>query len=94
MKRQKDRRLKDELPRSVNQSTGSQKVGHDQSFPVGIDARHFFACGSSTTVRGEREGGAAAWLAGSLVVPSVQGQDCLHHRSYDPIRVFSLASYS
>ena len=33
----------------------------------------FFACGSSAPVRVEREGGAAAWLAGTLVVPSVQG---------------------
>ena len=33
----------------------------------------FFACGSSAPVRVEQEGGAAAWLAGTLVVPSVQG---------------------
>ena len=33
----------------------------------------FFACGSSAPVRIECEGGAATWLAGSLVVPSVQG---------------------
>ena len=33
----------------------------------------FFACGSSAPVRIEREGGTAAWLAGTLVVPSVQG---------------------
>ena len=32
-----------------------------------------FACGSSAPVRVECEGGAAAWLAGTLVVPSVQG---------------------
>ena len=32
-----------------------------------------FACGSSVPVRVEREGGAAAWLAGTLVEPSVQG---------------------
>ena len=34
----------------------------------------FFACGSSAPVRVEREGGAAAWLAGTLAVPSVQQQ--------------------
>ena len=28
----------------------------------------FFACGSSAAVRVEREGGAAAWLAGTLEV--------------------------
>ena len=33
----------------------------------------FFACGSSAPVRVEREGGEAAWLAGTLVAPSVQG---------------------
>ena len=38
-----------------------------------IDARLFFACGSSAPVRDECEGGTAAWLAETLVVPSVQG---------------------
>ena len=33
----------------------------------------FFASGSSAPVRVECEGGTAAWLAGSLVAPSVQG---------------------
>ena len=33
----------------------------------------FFACGSSAPVRIEHEGGTDAWLAGTLVVPSVQG---------------------
>ena len=31
----------------------------------------FFACGSSAPVRVEHEGGPAAWLVGTLVVPSV-----------------------
>ena len=31
-----------------------------------------FACDSSASVRIEHEGGAAAWLAGTLVAPSVQ----------------------
>ena len=44
---------------------------------MGIDGRLFFPCGSSAPVRVEREGGAAAWLAGSLVVPSVQGHGLL-----------------
>ena len=32
----------------------------------------FFACGSSAPVRVEHEGGATAWLAGTLAAPSVQ----------------------
>ena len=55
------------------QSTGSQRVRHDRSDPVHIDARLVFACGSSAPVRVECEGGAAAWLAGTLAVPNVQG---------------------
>ena len=54
----------------------------------------FFACGSSVPVRVEREGGTAAWLAGPVAAPSVQGHDCLRHRSYGPLRVFSRASCS
>ena len=49
----------------------SQRVGHDRSDPVRINT-DFFACGSSAPVRVEREGGAAAWLVGTLVAPSVQ----------------------
>ena len=37
----------------------------------------FFACGSSAPVRIELEGSTAAWLAGTLVVPSVQGHRLL-----------------
>ena len=33
----------------------------------------FVACGSSAPVRIEREGGAAAWVAGTLTMPSLQG---------------------
>ena len=33
----------------------------------------FFACGNSASVRFGHEGGTAAWLAGTVVVPSVQG---------------------
>ena len=49
-----------------------QRVGHDQNNPEHIDAS-VFACGSSAPVRVEHEGGAAAWLAGTLAAPSVQG---------------------
>ena len=40
---------------------------------VTLRARLFFACGSSALVRVEYEGGTAAWLAGTLVVPKMQG---------------------
>jgi len=33
----------------------------------------FLACGSSAPVRAEHEGGAAAWLVGTLAALSVQG---------------------
>ena len=45
---------------------GSQRVGYDRSNPACIDASLFFVCGSSAPVRVEHEGGAAAWLAGTL----------------------------
>ena len=52
-------------------STMSQRVGL-------LKHRHktfffFFASGSSAPVRVEHEGGTAAWLAGTLAEPSVQG---------------------
>ena len=37
-----------------------------------IDAS-FFACDSSAPVRVEHKGGTAAWFAGTLVAPGVQG---------------------
>ena len=50
------------------------RVGYYRSDPAQAH-RHktFFACGSSAPVRVEREGGPAAWLVGTLAVPSVQG---------------------
>ena len=52
------------------QSTGWQRVGLKRA----CSHRHktLFACGSSAPVRDEHEGGAAAWLVGTLVAPSVQ----------------------
>ena len=69
------------------QSTGSQRVGHDRSDPVRINT-DFFACGSSAPVRVEREGGAAAWLVGTLAAPGVQGHGLSPPQYYGPIRVF------
>ena len=54
----------------------------------------FLACGSSASVRAECEGGAAAWLAGTLAAPSVQGHRLPPPQSYGPIRVFIPASCS
>ena len=54
------------------QSVGLQRVGHYQSNSVCIDVRLFFACGSPAPVTVECEGGTGAWLAGILVVSSVQ----------------------
>ena len=45
-------------------------------------------------MRVECEGGAAAWLAGILSVPSVQGHGLPPPQSYGPIRVFIPASCS
>ena len=71
------------------QSIGSQRVGHYPSDPAGIDARHFFACGSSAPVRAECEGGAAAWLTGTLAAPGVQGLGLLPPLEFWPYQSFS-----
>ena len=55
------------------QSTRPQRVGDYRSNPASIDARLFLVCGSSAPGRVEREGGVAAWLAGTLAAPNVQG---------------------
>ena len=44
----------------------------------------FFACGSSAAVTAEHEGGEAAWLAGTLAAPSVQGEKLLSHQEFWP----------
>ena len=65
--------LPGEPPSLTEKPTRSQRVRHYRSKPAHIDARLFFACGSSAPVRVDCEGGAAAWLVGILVVPSVEG---------------------
>ena len=52
-----------------------QRVGQARSDPVHINTRLFFFFGlwQLCPVRVEAEGGAAAWLAGTLVATSVQG---------------------
>ena len=51
----------------------------------------FFACGSSAPVRVEHEGGAAAWLVGTTVVPSVQGHGLVLPQEVWPHQSFSVA---
>jgi len=70
--------LPEELPSLTEKpgrppSTGSQRVGHYRSEPAFTGSRLFFAFGSSAPVRGECEGNTAAWLAGTLAAPSLQG---------------------
>ena len=74
------------------QSTGLQRVGHDQNDPVHIE-KTFLACGSSTPVRVESDGDTAAWLAGTLVAPSVQRHGLPPRQELWP-RVFFRASCS
>ena len=76
------------------QSIGLQEVGHYRSDPACIDARHFFACGSSSPARVEREGSAAACLRGPWWHQVCGDMDCLCCRSYGPIRVIFRASCS
>ena len=82
-----------------------RRIRHNWSNPECIDARFFFfffAYGSSAPVRVECEGGAAAWLVGTLVAHLVwtspghglPPQEAHNHRSYGPIRVFLQASCS
>ena len=58
--------------------TGHSLQGHEEArtnvtLSTETEDFCFFACGSSAAVTAEHEGGEAAWLAGTLVVPSVQG---------------------
>ena len=69
------------------QSTGSQSQTLPKQ-PYTHRCKMFFACGSSAPVRVECEGGAAAWLAGALAAPSVQGHGLLLLQELWSIRVF------
>ena len=44
----------------------------------------FFACGSSAPVRLEPEGGAAAWVTGTLVVSGIRGDGLRHPQELWP----------
>ena len=75
------------------QSTGLQSRTLPKQ-PCGHRCKTFLACGSSAPGRVECEGGAAAWLSGTLAAPSVQGHGLPPPQSYGPIRVFIPASCS
>ena len=60
--------------------------------PCAHRCKTFFACVISAPVRVEREGGTASWLAGTLAVPSVQGQGLPLQQDLCPIGVFFQAS--
>ena len=55
------------------QSTKSQRVEHVRRDPACIDAR-LYACGSFAPVRVDPEGGAAAWLSGTLGAKCARAQ--------------------
>ena len=55
------------------QSTGSQSWTGLKRPCMYKCKTYFFACGNSAPVRVEHEGGAVAWLVGTLAAPSVQG---------------------
>ena len=75
------------------QSTVLQRVRHDRSDPVHIDAIIFFACCGSAPARVEHE---AAWLARIRVAPSVQGHGLPLQKlwSYQSLFFFSRDSCS
>ena len=89
--------LRENLPdREARQSTAYRVVKSYTRLKRPCVHRHkaFFACGSSAPVRVECEGGAAAWLVGTLRCQVCRDTDCLRCRSYGPIRVFFRASCS
>ena len=65
----------------------TQVTPHEQT-------QDFFACGSSAPVRLEPEGGAAARLVGSLVLPSVKGHGLPLPQELWPHQSLSRASCS
>ena len=76
------------------QSAESQRVGHIQHDPACTDAGLFLACGSSTSVRTEHQGGAAARVGGTQVAPRVQGHGLPQPQELRPYQSLCLASGS
>ena len=59
-----------------------------------VDTGHFLPCDSSDPVRIEHEGGAEAWVVGTLLVPSVKGHGLPQLQELWPYWSFYLASAS
>ena len=65
--------LPGEPPSLAGHSLQGCKDSDTTEVPWAHRHKSFFACGCSAPVSVEREGGAAAWLEGTLAAPSVQG---------------------
>ena len=76
------------------QSIGSQRVGHYQSDPACIDARHFLPVAALLQWELSVKVAQLLGLQGPWWHQVFRDTDCLCHRSYGPIRVFFLAFYS
>ena len=61
--------------------------------PCACRRKTFFACGSSALVSVECEGGAAAWLVGTLAAPNVQGHGLPPPQELWPDQSFSSLLY-
>ena len=75
------------------QSTGSQRVGYYWNDSVYIGARLFLPVAALPQWKLSK-GFIAAWLVGTLAVPSVQGHGLPLTAGYDPIRIFFRVSCS
>ena len=76
------------------QSTGQQRVGHDWSDPVGIDARLFLPVAALPQWELSVKVAQLLSLQGPWWSQVGKDMDCLRCRSYVPIRVFFRASCS
>ena len=76
------------------QSTGSQRVGHNRSDPVHINASLFFPVAALPQWELSMKVVQLLDLWGPWWHQVCRDTDCLHHRSYGPIRVFFQVSYS
>ena len=76
------------------QSTGLQRVRHYQSDPVCIDMRHFLPVAALPQWELSLKVVQLLGLRGNWQCQACRDTDCLHCRSYGPIRVFIQASCS
>ena len=76
------------------QSTGLQRVGHNQRDPVCIDARLFLPVAALPQWELSMKVVQLLGLQGPWQHQVFRDTNCLHGRSYDPFRIFFQASYS